>query len=300
MCSDKYGLFYIACPFSDTVAISTSNSSWVGMDYPHGYNITIPQIITDIYSSGSNDNTTISNYFDIQWRRYQITSDLSSLVINNGSSYLVSSFRNMQTLVLNNAIQPVEGLIVDTVSGGIGFRNHTVPPGFQHGVTWQEDLLFIEPETVCVDTNLTIDFTIALSVNISTLVTDVVLTDRGGFVNLNQTVPVPDLSDTQSNADLFGRAYTAAWLNNAYTMLYFNVTDEINSSLGTKGFSYLNSTIDKVFPLPEPGAGSSDPTFLKITSSFGDYLGLNASEGNSSSGNPFQVTSNNFTAASKS
>jgi len=36
----------------------------------------------------------------------------------------------MESLVLNNTFQPVEGLIVDTVNSGIGFRNHTVPLGF--------------------------------------------------------------------------------------------------------------------------------------------------------------------------
>ena len=152
----------VPCPFSDTVAIISSDGNWFNYTYPYGYDINVPQVITDIYSSGTNDNTTISNYFDIQWRRYQVTSDLSSTSLNNGSSYLVSAFRNMQSLILNKAVQPVEGLLVDTINGGIGFRNHTVPPGFQHGVTWKEDLLFIEADTACVDTNLSLFFLIFL------------------------------------------------------------------------------------------------------------------------------------------
>jgi hypothetical protein len=44
---------------------------------------------------------------------------------NNGSSYLVEAFRGMQTLGLSNDIEVVAGLIVDMVSGGIGFRNRT-------------------------------------------------------------------------------------------------------------------------------------------------------------------------------
>jgi hypothetical protein len=156
--------------------------------YPYSYDRSIPQIVTEIYSSGVDNTTTISNYFDIQWRRYLTTSDYN---FDNGTAYLVSSFRNMDSLILNNNTEPVEGLIVDTIRGGIGFRNHTVPPGFQYGVTWQEDLLFIEPESVCVDTNLTIDFSISItpSPNYTALVTDVVLTDRGGFINVNHTYP---------------------------------------------------------------------------------------------------------------
>jgi hypothetical protein len=152
----------------------------------------------------------------------------------------------METLILNNAFQPVEGLIVDTVNGGIGFRNHIFPPGFQHGVTWTEDLLFIEPETVCVDTNLTLNFTIATTPNTSTIITNLVLTDRGGFANLHHTIPEFNISDPQRNPDLFGRAYTAAWLNNFYTALYYNVTDE------SQAFTYLDSFVEKTFPLPVP------------------------------------------------
>lgn len=274
------------------------------MSYPYGYNITIPQVLTDIYSSGTNDNTTISSFFDIQWRRYRLTRDQSYEHINNESAYLVSSFRDLQTLALNNAIEPVEGLVVDTVSGGIGLRNHTVPRGFQHGVTWREDLLFLEPETVCVDTNLTVDFTVALTPNAGfgtegTIVDQIWLTDRGGFVNINHTFPLFDTSDTQSNADLLGRAYKAAWLNNVNTMLYFNVTTDNNATLGLKAFSYLNSTIDKTFTLPLQSDGLSDPTFLKMTSSFGDYLNLDIIGNRSKVRNPFGITADSFTAASK-
>lgn len=121
---DTFFSMPIPCPFSDTIAITSTDGNWVNASYPYGYNISIPGTILDIYSSGVGDNTTISNFFDIQWRQYTITAD-SRQVFNNGSLYLVSAFRGMQTLGLNNAIEPVEGLIVDTVNGGIGFRNRT-------------------------------------------------------------------------------------------------------------------------------------------------------------------------------
>jgi hypothetical protein len=265
----------------------------------------IPQVVKDVYDSGVDNKTTISNYFDIQWRRYLTT---SSDTFNNGTTYLVGSFRNMDSLILNNATEPVEGLIVDTQKGGIGFRNHTVPPSFQHGVTWEEDILFIEPESVCVDTNLTIDFSVSISPNYSSLFTDVVLTDRGGFININHTYPEPNLTNPQINQDLWGRAYKAAWLNNVYTALYYNVTSDRNASMGTHAFDYLDSALGKTFPLSQvqSGVGSVSYDSLVITQAFGDYLQLdgigagsigNTSDPASSGGpsNPFHVNTDNFT-----
>ena len=217
----------------------------------------------------------------------------------------------MDSLILNNNTQPVEGLIVDTIKGGIGFRNHSVPPGFQFGVTWREDLLFVEPESVCVDTNLTIDFSIAIAPNYTSLVTDLQLTDRGGFANINHTYPEPNMTNAQQDQDLRGRAYKAAWLNNVYTALYFNVTSDRNESQGTHSFEYLNSEIGKIFPLPKPDGGSTGYDALTITQTFGDYLKLDSFGGDSSVANlsspaapapppnPFAITSGNFSDISR-
>jgi hypothetical protein len=290
------------CPFSDTVAIISYDSNGnINYTYPYGVDMNIPDVILDTYSSGTNSNTTVSNYFDIQWRRYITT---SSSFLNNGTTYLLGAFRNMQSLILNNATQPVEGLVVDTIRGAVGLRNHTVPRGFQYGVTWEEDLLFIEPETVCVDTNLTLDYTIVSANN--TVINGVVLTDRGGFVNLNQTYPEYDLSNPQSNPDLFGRAYKAAWLNNAYTALYYNVTDPTSQEAGTHAFSYLNSAINQTFtiPLTIPGSTTGFDS-LVLSSTFGDYLtaslsGVANASNPTQNVNPFNIGSLNFSDISKS
>ena len=173
---------------------------------------------------------------------------------------------------------------------------------------WEEDILFVEPESLCIDTNLTIDFNIAITPNYSALYTNVVLTDRGGFVNLNHTYPEPNLTDPQTNQDLWGRAYKAAWLNNVYTMLYFNVTSDRNESMGTHPFEYLNSEIGKTFPIGSASELSSiSYDSLVLTQDFGNYLNLDAfgtgsagvanSSDPASSGsaiNPFNVNSGNF------
>lgn len=115
---------YIPCPFTDTVAlITTSTSTGDGnITFLYGDDVTMPAILTEIFLSGTKDNITVSNNFDIQWRRYQTTHDPS---LNNGSTYLVGAFRPYNTMALNNALQPVEELILDTVNGRIGLRNHT-------------------------------------------------------------------------------------------------------------------------------------------------------------------------------
>jgi len=231
---------------------------------------------------------------------------------DNGSAYLISEFRNMQSLVMNDEVQLVEGLVVDMVNGGVGFRNHTFPPGFQNTVTWTEDLLFVEPETVCVNSNLTVDYNIVQSANASySAVGNLVLTDRGGFANLQHTYPAPNMTDPQSNLDLWTRAYAAAWWNNYYSALYYDITDDNNGTAGTTAFSHMSSALNKTFQLPElsvdSGAGASFLT-LKTTQYFGDFTGvwsgstevLNQSNpaGSETPSNPFYISTANFSLIS--
>jgi hypothetical protein len=256
----------------------------------------VPDRIIETFSSGTDGSTTVSSYFDIQWRRYTTSRDR---LYDNGSHFLVGDNRNMESLVLANALRPVEGLVVDMVQGGIGFRNHTLPLGFAHGARWEEDLLFVEPETVCVDTNLTVDFTIIRTSNSSSSMTDFRLTDRGGFVDLNHTYPHLDISDPQANANLYTRAYKAAWLHNAYTAVYFNVTSLTDEEKGTKAWAYVNSGMGSTFPLStDKVSGLAGVSSLTLTSNFGDYI--QGVFDNSTGFNPFGVTSANYSSISKS
>jgi hypothetical protein len=280
---------------------------------PFATNSSIPQDIFDVFQSGlANLSPTVSGPWDIQWRSYNI---FSKPTVNSGQSYVVGSYRPMEVMALNNAIQPVEGLIVDTVNGGIGFRNHTTPSPLALGSTWSEDLLFLEPSTVCVDLNLTLDFTLTQSKASSYLANDetgiqvgaVVLTDRGGFANLNQTFPgYVNLPDPQEDLDLEGRAYVAAWLNNAYTMAYLNVTNPHNGD--EKPFSYLKSHVGQQFVMPLPqdeDASAWNYDTLTTIPDFGAYLSLssgfstNSSNSNVTYPNPFHVSPGKFTDISE-
>lgn len=272
---------------------------------PYGYNTTVPQIVRDIYSSGTaHEKTTVSNYFDIEWRQWGV---VQSNYKDNGSSSLVADYRPINSLILNDAIIPVEGLVVDMINGGVGFRNHTLPKGQKHGATWTEDLLFIEPQSSCVNLNITLDFTVPSNASEGTLNTlsEQNLVDRGGFYALNTTYPEYDHADAQNNPDLYGRAYKAAYLNNVFTMAYLNVTNTNDSTYGAKSFSYLNSYNGKSFPIATPYS-SYDGLFVSNT--YGDYLDLggdslqNTSSNLSNSTsypNPFNITLNDFSDVCK-
>lgn len=230
----------VACPSSDTVVIETSSNE---RELPDGYDLRVPQNLTEVFQSGlENLPTTVSSSFDIEWRSYNIESPESAV---HPSRYAVGAYRHIESLLLRDGYHIVEGLVVDNKNFGIGFRNHTTPSPLKYGAHWSEDLLFIEPHTECVSTNLTIDYTLPTS-NTS-YIKDVALTDRGGFANLNQTYPYYDRSEPQKTPDLLGRAYKAAFLFNSYTMMYMNITNPKTEEL--ESFSYLNSAVGDSFPI---------------------------------------------------
>jgi hypothetical protein len=174
-------------------------------------------------------------------------------------------------MVLNDAWEAVTGLVVDTKAGGIGFRNHTTPPTLPYGSTWSEDLLFIEPETECVDMNITLDFNIPRREGLDD-VENVVVTDHGGFANLDLNIPwcksssidermriltafSVDENKTYADASLRDRAYFAAWFSNVYTMMYMNITNPKRKPF-TERFQYVNSKVGSTFPVDTFGSGS--------------------------------------------
>ncbi|KAK2801990.1 hypothetical protein FQN50_007548 [Emmonsiellopsis sp. PD_5] len=287
---------YVACPGSDLVTTDLKNGTQI---LPYGYDSRIPGNVTDAFGSGLEGLApTVSGIFDIEWRTYGI--DFSERV-NNGSRYLIGNYRQAGILALNNAYDIIEGLIVDTKNGGIGFRNHTIPSPLPHGGEWSEDLLFVEPHTQCIDTNLTLDFRIGLNASIKAK--ELVLTDRGGFVNFNTTYPYYDLNDTQSNPDLIGRAYKAAYLNNAQTMMYLNVSNPNEGNL--TAWSYLNSKMNKTFTLE--GNMVVDYDRLVTTDKWGSYLLtpnalFNTTYNSTTAGddypNPWKISSANFSSIS--
>ncbi|KFY47704.1 hypothetical protein V496_10496 [Pseudogymnoascus sp. VKM F-4515 (FW-2607)] len=255
------------------------------------YDSRIPDDLKELFRDGpSSFGTTVSSVFDIQWRSYKKA--LSSVI----GPYLAPASRQLAFLVLEDTVKPYEGLIVDMAEGGIGFRNHTIPrPTYQYGSMWEEDILFVEPETKCVNTNLTLDFTLPFDDTSNDYVEKLVLTDRGGFSALARTSPNYAVPPNGQDLNLQERAYKAAWLNNFYTMMYFNITDSNRSNI-----TRVDSEDGLTFSIRSDNKTSFRvrQDVIRSSMTFGEYLNLDSPlpSGNESlpHANPFNVNSNFF------
>ena len=54
-------------------------------------------------------------------------------MIDRGQPYARGSFRSLESLILHDTIEPIEGIIADTINGGVGYRNHTAPMSLTYG-----------------------------------------------------------------------------------------------------------------------------------------------------------------------
>jgi hypothetical protein len=261
----------MSCPGSNFSVVRDvyldPNNLTIKWNWTDGYYYTnISMETQNLWASGIETmESSVSSMFDIQWRSYEIrqqnlssmfarynyTSPSTEQYYDNGSPYLVGGYRPIQGLLPSNGFKIIEGLVVDLERGGIGFRNHTIPSQTSHEAIWTEDILFIAPETSCVDNNLTIDYDLKEDDSSHTLETGGILrlTDRGGFANLNSTVNLEGIQTMNSSQDrvyLHARALYAAGLSNALTMIYMNLTNK-ERGLGefrlyeqaTVGTSYL-------------------------------------------------------------
>ncbi|KAF2007189.1 hypothetical protein P154DRAFT_569080 [Amniculicola lignicola CBS 123094] len=175
-------------------------------------------------------------------------------------------------MVLNHAWEAITGLIVNTKTGGVGFRNHTTPPVLPYGSTWSEDVLFIEPETECVDLNITLDFNILYSDNTFEVVQNITITDHGGFANLVRDIPWYGTNETYTQPNLRDCAYFAGWFSNVYSVFYLNVTNSKNEDFAIR-FQYLNSRVGARYPI-DPKFGSFKVRYdrLMLQGVYGSYL----------------------------
>lgn len=272
-------LHLVECPnsFSNVTTFSNATGDYYNVD---NYDTRVPRYVIDAFQSGlSAFNKSVSSVFDIQsryysWSRKSKSPDASRP--DNGSSYPTAGFRPIESIILKDKVTLVEGLIVDMVNGGIGFRNHSAPPVKGFGSEWSEDILFVVPESQCVDTNITIDFSLPTYYTDYDSVTNLVLTDHGGFANIKKEYPKVDVSDAQNNPNLRARAHKAAWTNNAYSMAFMNITSiKMPNDSDSHAFEYLKSEVGKRFSLKANGSLSTfvvDPYSIQSSGSFGTYL----------------------------
>lgn len=206
----------VPCPndFNKATIVQDDESSMAVNYTKEWYDTRIPQEVIEGFQSGrANFGDSVSSTFDIQWRSYvkNVINDVAKgPAIDNDTVRTVGSYQPLASYVLTDDVIPVEGLVIDAVNGGIGFRNHSKPT--QRHSTWTEDLLFVVPETVCVDTNLTLEFSIPALRSEEMLsgygnVFKPSIKDLGGFVNLNKTYPAWSPKNNQDDVNLWYRAY---------------------------------------------------------------------------------------------
>lgn len=303
------GWTLVPCPGSPGYA----NASGVSARTDN-YDTSIPPNVMEAFQSGlSVMQSSVSSVFDIQ-SRYTATQSINdSSPVGNGTGYPVSQLRPIQSRITDRGYHLVEGLVVDRQAGGVGFRNHTAPTWRPLGSKWTEELLFIVPEAHCVDLNLTMDYRIYGDyANLTNVDTNMVLTDRGGFVNFTKEFAPYNWTTmhSQDDPELSHRAFNAASVSNLLAMAFMNVTNL--EPYNFTGFRYLDSHLEKRFPLLE----NTKPKSLEVAPLYGSYLSgadipigetnFNNSDSRNTTKNatalyenPFNITTWDFTEAGK-
>jgi hypothetical protein len=229
-------------------------------------NVTIPANFTTMFTSAtSNRGDTVSGLFDIQYRRWKFD---KTGIINKGQPFVNGNSRYIGSLIAQDRVLLTEGLIVDmTEDPGIGFRNHTIPVGLEHGGTWTEDITWIEPVTRCADTNLSIEIRSENDLDFGDNTTFYVV-DRGAFLGLDPTALESRPWIDNQTLDLFGRAHKAARMHNVLVASSFNISLPaeqiqtkivVNDTSSAPPYMYLESSIDTILRGKLTGVGGAPP-----------------------------------------
>ena len=186
-------------------------------------NLTIPANFTAMFTSATSDKgNTVSGLFDIQYRRWKLD---RWAPIDKGQPFVRGDFHHIESLITQDRVLLKEGLIIDMGENpGIGFRNHTIPVGLEHGGTWSEDITWVEPVTRCADTNLSIELRTEKPIEESSDKHTFFIVDRAAFVDLNNTALESRPWLDNQTLDLFGRAYKAARMHNVLVASSLNVS----------------------------------------------------------------------------
>jgi hypothetical protein len=103
-------------------------------------NVSIAPATMEVFQSWTSAvGNTVAGPFDIQPRRFELT---TNPYIMNGTLFPQGVADVATYILLDNTIEAVEGLIVDTRpdQSAVGFRNHTLPLQYGEGATWTEVL----------------------------------------------------------------------------------------------------------------------------------------------------------------
>ncbi|KAH8553473.1 hypothetical protein BGW37DRAFT_485866 [Umbelopsis sp. PMI_123] len=182
----------------------------------------IPQNITTAFTS-----TTHASPFDLQYRRFV----LSNSQYNSSGLFSKPQLSIANSVVLKNQLYAISGLIIDTTdTPGVGIGDIQVPI-LPHGATWNQEMLWIEPVTSCVDMNFTLNYQLDSSATINSMFgsPNISIVDKGGFENLNLTYP--EIGRNGQEVTMEDRAYKLAFISLAYIMSQWNIT-KTNTTVG--------------------------------------------------------------------
>jgi hypothetical protein len=98
------------------------------------YEAYVPENVTDCFTSGVKSHRDLrSDPFQIQFRQYThfsgfASTNLTSNGVTNTTkiSNTTREFTMLESMVLLDRIDLRKGVIIDTINGGIGFRNHSI------------------------------------------------------------------------------------------------------------------------------------------------------------------------------
>ncbi|KIW15425.1 hypothetical protein PV08_05471 [Exophiala spinifera] len=238
---------WMSCPGQDHGFYITQNisGSYINWDSDDAYiSSVIPSNLSAIFSSGRDgDRSTVATPFDLEYRSYTLERDekKQDSVLLNSTGFepkvdlyekrCVGDIQYGDMIVLANDFVVRDGIVADMKNGGLGFRNHTIPLDAHSGAEWSENLLWLEPESVCVTNNLSLEFRIA---SLGGSSDEVYLVDQGGLVHMQKDYPYIDLNQTQLVPQLYGRAHKGAVLTNFNLRAQLNVSENHPSSIGRK------------------------------------------------------------------
>ncbi|KAI5841989.1 hypothetical protein DFP73DRAFT_480589, partial [Morchella snyderi] len=197
------GVDYDKCPGQES---ETGEEEEGSFQYRIGSEV--PASLLALFGKASHYGASVASVFEIQFRNYLILQK-EEYKLSNGLKYVIGQFRFLETMILHPGYKVIDGLVVDMKAGGVGFRAHAVPDRQQkrYGASWEETLLWVVPETVCVSNNLSLRVTTndeGGSVS--------VLVDMGGSSAAGQDPKVAP--DVKGVPDLAARAWSGAYFFN--------------------------------------------------------------------------------------
>lgn len=242
-------LMYKACPgqYHGFSWWTNDTGGYMNNTGPNDYiSSVVPDNLTSIFSSGrTNGFETVATPFDIQYRTYvlQRNPDAQSVLVDTPKYNIdeqrlrtVGKYSTYESLILANDFVVRDGIVADMKKGGIGFRNHSLPVQIGKGAEWSENLLWVEPETVCISNNITLQYNMPYDITDNQ---NGYLIDDGGLTILQDGYEWPeyDTQHMQTDPELYARAFKGATLWNYNTGLMLNISHKTNRTHVGKKFN---------------------------------------------------------------